>query len=320
MLVDKFPQNCDTAIYLVSNRNFNPNYDENNPAFGFCVDTVNKVKYIRACKEKEKWIVSKDDDFDPLSIINNKYHDLIVFVHGDHKNFHEVLERCHKIQKQYEVNVMAFDWPSEVDSLWGTKNFKNSIINVELSVEQFRDFLCEFENYKKSNPAYFGNNKLTLFHHSLGNYFLKLMIEKGYCAGRSADLFDNLLLNAAAVNQKNHYLWVEKLPIQKRIYITSNKQDFNLNGVRIFTKWGKQLGERVQKPLAKNADYINFTNAVGLRIPTGLTHTYFYGKIPEGSKNIKRFYYDVFHGNEVYFNNANMFCPNCEGLGYDIVY
>jgi hypothetical protein len=126
-------------------------------------------------------------------------------------------------------------------------------------------------------------------------------------------------MNAAAVNQDFHNKWVEKLNFQQHIYITSNKQDFNLKGVRIFTKDGKQLGEKVKHPLAQNAVYINFTKAVGFRFPTGTTHTYFIGKVPEKSLNIRNFFSTILHGNSIDLNNTHHFEKRKDNLGYNII-
>ena len=52
----------------------------------------------------------------------------------------------------------------------------------------------------------------------------------------------------------------KKIKIQDKLYITSNKSDFNLKGLHIFTKNGKQLGEKITPVLASNANYIHFDN------------------------------------------------------------
>ena len=133
-------------------------------------------------------------------------------------------------------------------------------------------------------------------------------------------LFDNLIINAAAVNQEGHKDWVEQLNFQNNIYITNNRQDFNLKGVRIFTKDGKQLGEVIEAPAAKNADYIQFTEAVGFRTPTGTTHTYFIGEVANESNNIKQFYKELFHGEKIDLSDTNRFIKREDGIGYDIIF
>ena len=119
---------------------------------------------------------------------------------------------------------------------------------------------------------------------------------------------------------RHHNEWVGKLQFQHRIYITSNVSDFNLKGVRIFTKDGKQLGEKIKPPLNATAIYVNFTKAVGFRFPTGTTHTYFLGEVPDKSMSIRLFFEDIMHGLEPDLHDARMFKTRSDGLGHDIIF
>jgi hypothetical protein len=141
-------------------------------------------------------------------------------------------------------------------------------------------------SFRQLNPAFQSWAGLSMFFHSLGNYYLEYLVlqTKSLCGPPA--LFDNLALNAAAVNQDQHQEWVEKLFFNCRIYITSNVSDFNLKRARFFTKDGKQTGEKIKLPLAENAKYVNFKKPVGFRLPTWATHTYFIGNITDMSLNI----------------------------------
>lgn len=244
--------------------------------------------------------------------------DWLLFVHGDSKTYEQAVMRAFDIQYLHGVNVMVFCWPSKDPELGGLKNFKNSSQNLILSLIHFRELLHEINEFKNHYPDFYDERQLTLFIHSLGNFFLENIIKQSLVPKNTEKLFDNLIINAAAVNQAKHPSWVEKLNIQKRIYIISNKQDFNLKGLRIFTSQGKQLGEKVQHPLAGNANYIQFTRAVGFRFPTGITHTYFIGKMADKSMNIRRFYTALFHGMPVDTNDQEVFRKNKNDLGFDI--
>ncbi|MBN1792052.1 MAG: alpha/beta hydrolase [Bacteroidales bacterium] len=244
--------------------------------------------------------------------------DWLLFIHGDSKTYEQAVMRAFDIQYLYGINVMVFCWPSRDPELGGVKNFKNSRQNLMLSLDHFVELLCQIDQFRNRHPDFQDNRQLSLFIHSLGNLYLEKMIEEGLGPENTEKLFDNLIINAAAVNQDGHPSWVEKLNIQKSIYITSNKQDFNLKGVRIFTSDGKQLGEKVEHPLAANATYIQFTRAVGFRFPTGSTHTYFIGKMADKSMNIRRFYAALFHGMPVDINDQEVFSKNKKELGFDI--
>ncbi|MBS4014424.1 MAG: hypothetical protein KGZ97_11835 [Bacteroidetes bacterium] len=122
------------------------------------------------------------------------------------------------------------------------------------------------------------------------------------------------------MRQYNHKEWLEKIKCNNQIYVISNRHDFNLKGARIFTLAGKQLGEVLHKPLAPNANYINFSRSVGLRFPSYLSHTFFIGKIPQQSENIRKFYHDLMHGKSPDFDNEKSFVIRKDGLGYDIIF
>jgi hypothetical protein len=149
---------------------------------------------------------------------------------------------------------------------------------------------------RNSNTDFLRENKLSLFAHSLGNWYLENMENKNLLPDSPSFLFDNVIINASAVDQKNHKEWVEQLGFQKKVYITYNKHDFNLLGLRIFDRPGIKLGEKVRFPLANNAVYCNFSKSVGFRIHTETTHTYFIGKIMQRNNNIRQFYFNVLHG------------------------
>lgn len=244
--------------------------------------------------------------------------DWVLFIHGDSKTFEQAVMRAFDIQYLYKVNVIVFIWPSKDLDLGGVKNFKNSKKHVIESLDHFIVLLNFIHSLKQADPEYWKQHNLSCFIHSLGNYYLENMAKHEPVTKKNG-LFSNLVLNAAAVNQYDHPDWLEKLNIQSRIYVTSNRQDFNLKGVRIFTKDGKQLGEKVKHPLYANTHYIQFTRAVGFRFPTGTTHTYFIGKMADKSINIRRFYNKILHGEAVDLDDHSLFKRRDDGLGYDIL-
>lgn len=312
-------QSQDSCIWIVTNRTMNP-ADEPGIYFGSKIDPQKNLRYVKGCKcEKDKWIYQLRDDMNELLGDLPGNSDIVIFVHGDHKSFDEATDRAMDIHKTYDVDVVLFTWPSKLPDAIGAKNFKNSQENVRKSSGQFYAFLRQLQDYKEIPESTLKGSKITLFHHSLGNYFLERLVEEHQRIKLKKGLVNNLILNAAAVNVEDHEHWIEKLDFPDRIYVTSNKQDFNLNGVRFFTKDGKQLGERIHLPLAKNATYINFTDAIGFRTPTGSTHTYYLGEIMDKIPNIRRFYDTVMHGKAVNLKDSTMFQINPEGLGYDIL-
>lgn len=312
-------QSQDSCIWVVTNRTMNPQ-DEPGVYFGSKVDPQKTLRYVKGCKcRKNQWIYQLRSDMGDLLKDLPGEKDIVIFVHGDHKTFDQAADRALDIHNTYGVDVILFTWPSKLPDAIGAKNFKNSQKNVRKSSGQFYAFLKQFQEYLDDPEGSIKGLKIALFHHSLGNYLVERLVEDHHKLKLRKGLVNNLILNAAAVNVEGHEKWVEKLEFPERIYITSNKQDFNLNGVRFFTKDGKQLGERIHPPLADNAIYINFTDAIGFRTPTGSTHTYYLGEIMDEIPNIRRFYDTVMHGKAANVEDTTMFRLNPEGLGFDIL-
>jgi esterase/lipase superfamily enzyme len=220
-------------------------------------DTSNISKYVNSVREDQSLSFLKAefngidsiqylkiDSVSFLDEISQIEEDWVLFIHGDGKTLETSVWRAFDIHYYHNVKVLLFSWPSRDTTINGLKNFKNSKNNVTLSSKHFLNLLSLCEQFRIRNNCFSQGNSLNLFVHSLGNFHLENFCKEKQCPDFTNPLFDNLILNAAAVNQKNHKEWVEKLTIQKRIYITANKQDFNLKGVRIFTSDGKQLGEK----------------------------------------------------------------------------
>jgi hypothetical protein len=187
-------------------------------------------------------------------------------------------------------------------------------------LDNFHSLVYAMHSFGKQIDALPSAPALSMFIHSLGNAYPEKLVNNKLQAYRLDHVFDNVVLNAAAVNQEGHKMWVEQLDFQQRLYITCNKQDFNLKGVRIFTKDGKQLGEKVKEPLATNASYVHFSKAVGFRFPTGTTHTYFIGEVADESVIIRSFFTALMHGEPIDLSQTDKFVPRDDGLGYNIIF
>ncbi len=250
---------------------------------------------------------------------NSAFSDYVLFVHGDGKTFLHAAVRGLDIQNTYGVQVIVFAWPSRRDDGQVFNNFATSLKNLQLSENHFAALIDSMSvvkhDYLKSNP----DVKMNLFFHSLGNEYLPQYV-KDSKKNRHQDFFNNLVINAAAVSSEGHHSWVEKLDIQQHIFINSNAKDVNLNGLRIISAYGYMVGELLVEPLATNAYYVNFSDAIGFKLPPGRSHTYYIGEHVVNSAHVKGYYSDLFHGNVPDFNNTTRFKKRKDGFGYDIVY
>ena len=303
-------------VYVITNRQI----DTSNARSAF-TNNVSKnpsLSFFRANAScRDSIILTKLDSIAFLTeIMDIKKQDWVLFLHGDNKPFeHAVIEGL-DIQDTHNIRVIIFSWPSRSLELSGLKNFENSYRNLLKSSNHFNSVIRTMYCLRNSRTDFPDNKKLSLFVHSLGNYFLENTANEPFLLESRSLIFDNIIVNASAVGQKNHGKWIEQLHVQKNVFITFNNKDINLLGLRIFSKHGMKLGERAKLPFANNAVYFNFTKSVGLRLNTKATHTYFTGEVTERNKNILHFYSDILHGLSPDLTDETQFTKIRESLGY----
>lgn len=244
--------------------------------------------------------------------------DWLLFVHGAGKTFNNAVHRGYDVQHYHKVNVIVFSWPSKNPSISPGENLKAMRPNVSKSMVHFKYILNLMRTFKKENNG-FQEHSLSAIYHSIGNQFPKNLALEDSASANQEPIFKYSIINAAAVEQENHTQWVENFNLQERIIINSNVNDFNLNGIRIFTYESYQLGETAFYPLAKNATYINFSDIVKFTLPPGAAHTYFIGKSPDKYPTVYEFYNDIFHGKTSDFTQLPYIKKRVDGDVYDFV-
>lgn len=198
-----------------------------------------------------------------------------------------------------------FDWPTEYYALRKTaRNARKVTPNFALSVSELN------KAFAKQNM----NSNISVMFHSMGNLIVRNIVNKGYLDDLPENIFENLIINAAAVKQRNHTKWVDKLDIQNRIYIVSNRDDLPLKGVMLL-RLTTPLGAKYKGSLSKKAHYVNFSEIAGRE------HNIFLGKTPveENHPSVFYFYFSLFNGKEVDLTNRNYFAEINDGVEYFIL-
>jgi hypothetical protein len=310
-LVAKNSVASDTNIIIITSRNFD-GLNKDGRFLGNEIDPDGKLRYLVASCNRNSWSVCMKESFHEAMNCIKVNNDFLFLVHGDGKTFPDLLDRCIRTDRLYGLTMVVFDWPSRIPGYSRMRNYFNSRRNANASISSLKDALTIFENYRTENRPVKDTLHYSLFVHSLGNIILKGLV--GESMNRSLhQKFDNVIMNAPAVKQKKHSVWVSKMDFQKRIYITSNQKDRTLYGAHIIT-FQKQLGEKLRKPLAKNAHYINLKNLVGKK------HNYYLDlELFSQQPGIKTFYKDLFHGKELDPLNKEKFKSRKDGLGYDLL-
>jgi len=280
-------------MLIVTNRLFNAE-DANDEPFSNDLSEFREVTYLLACCEEGTWQLFPVDDLNTgLSQIDNG-NDILLFVHGHGKNLPLVLTRSNQIQERYGVSLLVFDWPSK------NSNFNKSLSRVRRCGENFYNLLLQIKEYRQEKME--AGQHLSLLMHSLGNYFITHMVVNGNNQYMEEKIFDNIIMNAAAVRAKEHVEVISRLKIQDRIYVVYNNSDRVLRGAHLLTV-GKMLGNLPLDPLAPNASYVDFS------LVAGSEHTYFagYHQFEEDLPAIKHFYRGAFHGEDVDLSNPSLF-------------
>jgi hypothetical protein len=114
------------------------------------------------------------------------------------------------------------------------------------------NFIKAMRNFSDIHEKHYPAASVSLIFHSMGNHIIRNISQSELISYLPQHLFSNIILNAAAVRQHNHAKWLEKLNIQKRIYITINDEDFTLHGAMIL-RLSKQLGLGYKDGMATNA-------------------------------------------------------------------
>lgn len=300
---DKIPGGL-TKLFIITNRPYMPEA-EDNEWFPNDIATYRKVSYFIAACDGNRWHLSFVPGFAEGMKEINDGRDILLFVEGHGKTLPMALNRAYQVQRRYNLAMVVFDWPSK------NNNFNNSLARVRRCGDNFYNLLLQIKAYRERSMH--DGQHFSMLAHSLGNYFLSNLIVCGDGQYLSEPIFDNIIMNAAAIRTKEHGEVLSQLHMQRRLYITSNHNDWVLRGAHLLTS-GKMLGNFPLLPLADNAQYVNFTRTAGRE------HSYYFGyhSFEHNNPAYFYFYHTALHGLEVDFQQGGFFSPRNTGDGYDI--
>jgi hypothetical protein len=291
-------------IFFISNRPYIPAPDDG-IFFPNDIAEFRKVSYFIATCDGNKWQLNFVPDFNSGMKEINDGRDILLFIEGHGKTLPMALNRAFQVQDRYDVALLVFDWPSK------NSNFNKSLARVRRCADNFYNLLLQIKDYRTTSMK--ENQNFSIICHSLGNYFISNFIVCGDGQYLKEKIIDNVVMNSAAIRTKEHGEVLSQVEFAERIYITSNKYDFVLRGAHLLTA-GKMLGNFVIKPIATNAEYVNFTDVAGRE------HSYYFGfhEFEHTNPAFYYFYHTALHGQEVNLHDADLFTPRATGDGYDI--
>ncbi len=295
MVKDYKPELGDTCIIFASVRGC----DESEKIFmGYDCDKDISVHYFHVYFKGNRWICVPKKNL--TECLNGKTGlSAVMFVEGFGRTFTSALDRATKLSRTYHNQVIMFDWPTYRPQLKATKNYKLTREESQKISLPFANFLDSINHYKLGHPSVF--KSLSLIMHSMGNLLMMHAVKNNHLKIQDT-LFDAVVLNAACVPQKKHAQWVQKLNIQKKLYLTRNNHDKVLNGAKLISGFQRQLGQRIRKPYASNALYLDFSRVLDSE------HNYFlYRHVLAEHPYCKELYQAIFDGIVPDFSNENRY-------------
>jgi len=196
--------------------------------------------------------------------------DWVFFVHGFNQSFEKNLRKCHALEKIYNVNVIAFSWPSNPGGLSKTE-YKRARANARASVAALDRTLEKLSTYMRDiefDPDC--DVHLNFLSYSLGNYLFEQVVRSPVHYNGETRMFENIVLCQADVDSETHGEWVSKLKFGRRVYATINEDDKTLDTSDIINP--DRLGNTAANLNVPGVVYFDFTDGKNV----GKTHGVFY--------------------------------------------
>lgn len=253
----------------------------------------------------------------------SKGRNFLLFVHGFNNDMKAVLDRAHKLETLYGVEVLAFSWPANGGGIEGVASYKSDKRDAKAStgaldrvLEYVQKILVSFNQEaidvvrEEARVKYRDDPEkqnryvakvvekdcpftVNAMFHSMGNYLYKHLLLSTSSEGTGL-IFDNVVLAAADANNAGHALWVDRIRCRNRVYVTINEDDKALSISRMKTGDDQRarLGHHLYGLDSTQGVYVNFTDVRGV----GSSHAYFEGSTVTGNPRIRNFFQEAFNG------------------------
>ncbi len=350
-------------MYLVTNRNVTGSQDDlkklgpkPNPkgpnelrlaratkkATGWKVEVLrdkldNKMKKEVGIKSDKTFYASHYVARKLIKDLQKKKRNLLFFVHGFNNDLKAVLDRAHKLEKNFNVEVVPFSWPANGGGVKGIASYKSDKRDARASVgaldrcfgklfgylEAFNEErvrrVCDEAEKKYPDNIELRDSYITeecdrgcpftvnMLLHSMGNYLFKHVLKSSVYRGNRL-LFDNVILASADTNNKDHVEWVNRIQARRRVYITINEDDSVLMASRM--KAGQEqlarLGHYRYNLHSNQVAYVSFTGSKHV----GNSHAYFEDALK--NPQVKKFFQLAINGKRtedilIYDPSGNLF-------------
>ncbi|NJN88739.1 MAG: alpha/beta hydrolase [Leptolyngbyaceae cyanobacterium SL_7_1] len=197
--------------------------------------------------------------------------DWLFYIHGFNLSFKGNLAECRRIQAKYNVNIIAFSWPSNQGGFArdeyrdARQAAKASSFALDRTLEKLGGYLLERADRLRDEPDTPGCKlSLNLISYSLGSYLMESYIRQPIFSSETR-IFDNVIFLQSDVDSKAHGDWIDRID-SRRIYATINERDSILKISTIINP--PRLGNTAENLIALRPIYLDFTDAPRV----GMTH------------------------------------------------
>ncbi len=184
---------------------------------------------------------------------------VVLFVHGRGNEPEKSLNggtyvegnAVHKIEQQYGVKVVMFNWDSSAFLYDRNKPLRK----MPAAAASLKKVLTKVNAYMKANK----NKKITLLAHSMGSIVIQKYIQT-YGWEFKDQIFASVLFTSPDADNKNHAIWLDQIAQSEKVYVTINKDDNILkksNDAR--ERNVSALGLNPIKPFSHKLTYLDLT-------------------------------------------------------------
>jgi hypothetical protein len=195
--VDTLPKETNNKILMISTRFFKPGRQYSihrglHPKY--------QIFYFIAGVKNDTAFVQPLSDLSEVTRFLPSDKDFLLYVDGHGKSFGQSMDRGFELTSRFNINMVVFDWPSDYLALRKTVY---SADDVSVS------FIKVSRSLKMLHEKFYESSAFSVIFHSMGNRILKIIGSTRMIDYMPKQLFENVIINAAAVKQYNHSKWVE---------------------------------------------------------------------------------------------------------------
>jgi esterase/lipase superfamily enzyme len=205
---------------------------------------------------------------------------VLIYLHGRAKDIGEpqksIEKKIYAALHHYELTVIGFTWDAD-DGGYDESRAISSVPDLQIFLEALKEYLLRPANAELAKPS--------IIAHSMGNLLLAELAKDGLLANNQlGQVFNNVVLNAAAVKSKRHHLWLGRIAPAGKVYVMINPHDTVLMFAGLLFK-PDMLGKELRAPGAASA-HISYLDLSALDV----NHRYFIPAAQNGEPHLRTFF------------------------------